>query len=205
MKTFGIISILCLLINPSFSQMIISTVADGESDIRWGSVSASGPNWGFYGQEIDLKEDSKLSSISVFIYDHKDHDETEATINFALWEMKERPSSQIFLSAPEKIEKKHVGGWIEYELPAPLSLKAGKYLIVVGQPKPQGFVAFGSQQRKEGYHGKAWNKAPLMGFTDGKEWLTIRDIVEKIGGAGQGINIEEMESHAVMMKVKLSE
>lgn len=195
------------LIHSTVSQKVYSLVEGG--DITWASASYFEPNWGFYGQEFELAEDSEVLSLSIYIYDHKNHNETKSKINFAVWSYDGQPSSEIYQSEAQSIRKDQVGGWMEYEFPTPLSLRAGTYFFAVGQPTIQGFVAFGSQKRTAAYSGKKWMRVPLPDreISDGSEWMNMRDLasaLEKMTGEG-GIDIEELENVALMMKIKLSE
>ncbi|MCB0629291.1 MAG: hypothetical protein KDD15_06160, partial [Lewinella sp.] len=126
MKVLSLLLFSFLFINSALSQQVYST-AEGEQ-ITWGSASFAGPSWGFYGQEIKLTEDFEVLSVSVYIYDHKDHDESKSQINFAVWSCGDGPSSELFLSEVQAIRKDQVGTWFEYKFPKPLILDAGTYL-----------------------------------------------------------------------------
>ncbi len=183
--------------------MIIENYNKDEK-ISWGSVSAQGANYGFYGQEFIFDKSQNLTSISVFIFDHLDHDETKSTINFSIWDFTARPNKELLLSDEIQIQENEVGNWKTYKLEKPFKIKKGKYLIAVGQPKIQGFVAFGNQNKKEGYQSKFWIKAPFGNFSKGKEWTNLAEIMRK---ANPNITQEELNTlgkACLMMKLELN-
>ena len=135
--------------------------------IYWGSLSAKIPNYGFYGQEFDIAEDTYLESISVYIYDHKKYVETKTSINFSILSLADVPEKVLFLSEAQQIEPDEVGSWKTYTFENPMKLKDGKYLFAVGQSRQYGFIAFGIGIVKSGYHNKFWIKS------DGREWFDL--------------------------------
>lgn len=205
MKALPVLLFALLGINAAVAQKVYSTTAGGQ--ITWGSASHLGPNWGFYGQEIELSGDADVLSVSVYLYDHQDHDETKSTLNFAVWQCDGKPTSEIYRSEAQTIQKDEVGAWLKHKFAAPLSLKGGTYLFAVGQSTVQGFVAFGGQTRKAGYTGKEWMKLPLPDISDGKKWMTIRDMVLAMGGTETaGLpDITALENNVLMMQVEFAE
>lgn len=125
------------------SDRLISSF-EVQDKVYWGSLSVHRPSAGFYGQQFSFDETVKLKSISVFVYDHPDHTETAASINFGVWVFDDRPTGEIYLSGPQTIRASEVGSWKTFEVPLDLDLEAGEYVIGAGQRDVQGFVAFGN-------------------------------------------------------------
>lgn len=130
----------CAVAEPISDRTISSF--DVQNKIHWGSLSAHRPSAGFYGQHFSFDRPVSLKSISVFVYDHPDHTETEASINFGVWAFDGGPTDEIYLSEPQTIRTSEVGSWKTFEFP--LDLEAGDYVIGAGQRYVQGFVAFGN-------------------------------------------------------------
>jgi len=181
------------------TQTIVANFQENQ-DIRWGSVSAQGPSFGFYGQEFTFSKNIKLKSISVFIFDHRDHDEAKSTVNFSIWGFNDKPSRELFRSDSIKVDSKEINGWKTYTFKKSKKLKKGKYLIGIGQPQIQGFVGFGMGTAKQGYKSKFWARMPFEGFSDGTKWLDMADTVKSMGASEEEIKM--MESAVVMMKLE---
>ena len=151
--------------------------------ITYGSLSAQGPNYGFYGQEFEFLKDVELLSFSVYIVQRPDHaDETKSTINYSIWSFEAMPKNEIFLSEPVNITQGEINNWKKFQLSTPLKLSKGKYLFAVGQSKIQGFVAFGNGIANDDYHSKLWAKTPQEGYSDGTKWF---DLLEAANYSGQ--------------------
>jgi len=181
------------------SQQIISNFQENQT-ISWGSVSAQGPSFGFYGQEFVFPENVEINAVSVYIFDHADHDETKASINFSIWSFDEKPVAEIFLSEAVQVTSDEIKGWKTYTFKMPLKLEKGKYLFGVGQPAIQGFVAFGNGSTKEGYKSNLWFKVPIEGFSDGTNWFKILEYLELAGVAEE--EKKAIEQAVVMMKIE---
>lgn len=179
---------------------IISTTIPG-SNILWGSVSAQEPGWGFYAVPIEIKDESDLISISAYIYDHADHDETQATINFAVWEFKEHPLRELFISSKLQVLKDEVDNWKELKLNVPLHLSKGKYLFAVGQSEKQGFIAFGQSQASKDVFDEGWLRGSILGsvgLPDG-EWISVTQLLKKMGVE----NTDSSKNVVNMLRIKL--
>ena len=125
------------------SDRVISSF-EVQDTVLWGSVSAQHPSAGFYGQYFSFARPISVKSISVFVYDHPDHAETEASINIGVWAFDKGPTDEIYVSGPQTIQSNEVGNWKTIEIPVELDLEAGEYVIGAGQEHIQGFVAFGN-------------------------------------------------------------
>jgi hypothetical protein len=85
--------------------------------VHWGSLSAHQPSAGFYGQLFSFDEPVILKSISVFVYDHPDHTETESSINFGVWAFDGGPTDEIYRGLwltrayPSRVDGS--SGWIQ--------------------------------------------------------------------------------------------
>lgn len=181
------------------SQQIISNFQENQA-IRWGSVSAQGPSFGFYGQEFVFPENVEIYAISVYIFDHADHDETKASINYSIWSFDEKPVAEIFLSEAVQVTGTEIKAWKTYTFKMPIKLEKGKYLFGVGQPEIQGFVAFGDGIAKEGHKSNFWLKMPMEGFSDGTNWYHLLELME-----GSELSDEEkktIEQAVLMMKIE---
>jgi hypothetical protein len=181
------------------SQQIISNFQENQT-ISWGSVSAQGPSFGFYGQEFVFPENVEINAVSVYIFDHADHDETKASINYSIWSFDEKPVAEIFSSEAVQVSSDEIKGWKAYTFKKPLKLEKGKYLFGVGQPAIQGFVAFGDGIAKEGYKSNFWCMMPLEGFSDGKNWFNILELMELAGVPEE--DRKKLEQAVVMMKIE---
>lgn len=134
----------CAAAEPISDRLISSF--EVQDTVLWGSLSAQHPSAGFYGQYFSFDRPTSLKSISVFVYDHPDHAEMEASINFGVWAFDKGPTDEIYLSGPQTIQTSEVGNWKTFEIPIELDLEAGEYAIGAGQEHVQGFVAFGNAQ-----------------------------------------------------------
>ena len=195
-----------ILLLSSCSTSKITTIENyqGNKDISWGSVSAQSPNYGFYGQEFEFQKNTKIESISVFVFDHEDYDETKATINFSIWEFEEKPMKELFISKKVEVLKNEIDNWKTYKFKKPFQLKKGKYLFAVGQPDLQGFIAFGNGLRKNGYSGSLWMKSPMGEIIDGTEWLTIVDIMKSLDPNVPDNQLIMFYEACVMMKLEIN-
>lgn len=202
MKTFYLILLLAGFARNLSSQQTITNFQENQS-ISWGSVSAQGPSFGFYGQEFVFTKNVKINAVSVYIYDHPVHDETKATINYTIWSFDNRPVKELFQSDAVQVTSNEVNGWKTYTFKKPKKLKKGKYLIGAGQPGIQGFVAFGDGVAKEGYNSRFWCMMPIEGYSKGKDWFNLLELMEEYG-----ITEEEktkIEQAVVMMKIDYKE
>lgn len=205
MKAFLLFSLFTLISCSVPKSLIIQNYNENENErIRWGSVSSQGENYGFYGQEFVFDKLQNLKSISVFIYDHPDHDETKSTINFSIWDFMERPNKELLVSNKIQIQENEVGNWKTYKLDKPFKIKKGKYLIAVGQTKKQGFVAFGNQSKKEGYQSKSWIKAPFGIFSKGEKWTSMDELMKNINPNITQEQLNTFDKSCVMMKLELN-
>lgn len=198
MKTTFLFLLLSGFVQNLLSQQTITNFQENQH-ISWGSVSAQGPSFGFYGQEFTFAKNVKINAISVYIYDHPDHDETKATINYTVWGFDDKPGKELFQSEAVQVAGNEVNGWKTYTFKKPKKLKKGKYLIGAGQPGVQGFVAFGDGVAKEGYKSRFWCMMPIEGYSDGKNWFNLLELMESFG-----IPEEEkvkIEQAVVMMKI----
>lgn len=134
----------CAAAEPVSDRLITSFQV--RDTVHWGSLSAHRPSAGFYGQHFSFDRPVSLKSISVFIYDHPDHSETDASINFGVWAFEKGPTEELYVSGPQAIQTSEVGSWKTFEIPVELDLETGEYAIGVGQTHFQGFVAFGNAQ-----------------------------------------------------------
>lgn len=182
------------------SQTTLSNFQENQT-ITWGSVSAQGPSFGFYGMEFTFTKTVRIESVSVFIVDRKSEDETKATINFTVWSIKDKPMKELFLSEALPIAGSEVDGWKTFKFKKPMKLKKGTYLFGVGQPEIQGFVAFGGGKALPGYTSRYWGKMAIEGFSNGKEWIDLTDIIEGMGASEADIKM--MKESVVMMKITL--
>ncbi len=203
MKTrFSILSLLlfCMLVN---AQTTLSNL----EEMDWQSYSEEEVSPGFYGQVFEIGEAAKLASISVYIFDHWDHDETQSTVNFEVYSFDGKPAGQMISSDPLKITEENLDGWLTFELPTPMDLSPGKYLVAVGQKETQGFVAFGTSRAHIAYEDRFWMKAPVADHFDGSSWFTLEDFIKKTDpeAAGQDIDYAEIEKYVLMMNVTLAE
>jgi hypothetical protein len=131
------------------SQTVVSNFQENKPVTWSGLWDGKEPSYGFYGQEFTFPNSIKLKSVSVFIFDHADFDESNATVNFSLWNFDNKPKTELFLSDAIKVEKSEINGWKTFTFKKPKKIKKGKYLVGIGQSKIQGFVAFGSGVAKQ--------------------------------------------------------
>ncbi len=181
------------------SQTIVTNFLENQP-IYWCSVSVDGPSPGFYGQEFSFEKTIKLKSISVFIVDRSKYDETNATVNFLVWGFDNKPTTELFQSDALNITKEEVGGWKTFTLKEPIDLNAGRYLIGIGQPQIQGYVAFGNGIAKQDYKSKIWGKMPIEGFSDGTEWFDLMEYSKTLGISEE--DLKKAESGVIMMKIE---
>ena len=204
MKCLTIIfsGVLFLFTNTLSAQKVL-TIENFQSnqDIRWGSVSAQEPNYGFYGNEFEFDKDVKIVSVSVFIYDHKDYDEKKATVNFAIWGFEEKPTNELFISDEVQVLENEINNWKTYQFQEPLRLKKGEYLFAIGQSKIQGFVGFGNGTKIEGYSSGMWMKSSMGFYSNGKKWINLIEIMESQNS--MEAQIESLKKGCVMMKVNV--
>lgn len=149
MKVFAFIIVVLtyVLWHPvSAADRTTSTIMsfDTGDALRWGSLSVHQPSSGFYGQRFFFDEDSALVSISIYIVDHSDFTETEATINFGIWQFQDRPDEELFVSESQRVRQSEVGTWKTFRFSEPFVLPAGPYVIGVGQTEAQAPIAFGN-------------------------------------------------------------
>ncbi len=181
------------------AQTIVTNFQENQT-IYWCSVSVDGPCPGFFGQEFSFEKSIQLKSISVFIVDHSKHDETNASVNFSVWNFDDKPTTEIFRSEAISIAKEEVNGWKTFVFKDSININAGRYLIGIGQSQIQGFVAFGSGFAKQDYKSKNWGMMPIEGFTDGTEWFDLIEISKKMGVSEE--DIKKAESGVLMMKLE---
>lgn len=203
MKSLLALICLSLFFQLAIGQTYISTV----EPIYWGSLSANEANYGFYGVEFEVEEDSRLIDISAFIVDLKDryNYDTLPTISFEVWTFEDRPVEQIFTSPELQVIQQDLDRWKRYDLAKPLDLSKGRYLVAVGQTHIQGFVAFGQSKRIKGYKSQVWIKGPFPGHYDGTEWFTGWELYEKIGEeiAYGKVDEEQFKENIVMLGIYL--
>lgn len=203
MKNSILIILMIWISNNLYGQVsTIQTHQDGHS-ISWGSVSAAGENYGFYGQSFTTSKPSKLHSISVYIFDHPDYKESEANINFSIWKILDNTKTEIYNSENISIQVEEVGGWKTYTFDDPPALEQGNYIAAVGQNEVQGFVGFGNGIRHETYEGDMWGKFPLDNSSNGKEWFLISDLIKKMNVDIDEFQLERFNNSCLMMKLEL--
>lgn len=171
---FSLLFFSCL--KTCFAQDTIINFKENQT-IKWGSLSAQKPNYGFYGQEFEFSTDIELHSFSVYIYNPPKHDETKSTINYSIWSFDTIPREEIFLSESVNIKTDEINNWKKYQFKTPFKLTKGKYLLAVGQSKVQGFVAFGNGIAKDTYQSKFWAKTPFEGYSDGTKWFDLMKVI----------------------------
>ena len=168
-RTFFLVLLSTLFYLRVYSQNILTNFIENQ-DTTWGSVSAEKPNYGFYGQEFTFAKNVVINSFSCFIIDHPKYDETQATVNFAVWSFNKKPIQELYLSPAQTIQSSELKNWKTYAFPKPIKLKKGTYLFAVGQSEIQGFVGFGGTVAKKGYENTFWMKSSMEGSFDGKTW-----------------------------------
>jgi len=89
-----------------------------------------------------------------------------------------------------------------YTFAEPLKLKKGKYLFAVGQPKIQGFVAFGNGVARDGYKSKGWTTMPMEGYSDGSKWFDIHQLLNSMPDFPEEQK-KEITNSTVMMKLEV--
>ncbi len=162
----------CAVAEP-ISERVISSF-EVRDKVHWGSLSAHQPSAGFYGQHFSFDEPVILESISVFVYDHPDHAETESRINFGVWAFDGGPTDEIYLSDPQIVQASEVGGWKTFEVPVDLELEAGQYVLGAGQRGVQGFVAFGNARAVSQAKRGLWLTTAYPSKVDGSSgWVQI--------------------------------
>ncbi len=102
------------------------------------------PSWyGYYGSEFFLQNPDTLTSIDVFIGQGSD---ASGTMNFTVGlfnEAGDSPDDEIFHSEEVPLDKNDIGNFKNYQLPEPLPLPAGRFVVATGQDTIQGVLAFG--------------------------------------------------------------
>lgn len=181
------------------SQTVVTNFQENQ-DINWLSVSAQGPGYGFYGQEFSSTKNVKLKAISVFIFDHAEHDETNSTVNFLVWSFDHKPLTELFRSDAIKVENNEINGWKTFTFKKPKKVKKGRYLVGIGQPKIQGFVAFGSGVAKQDHKSRKWAMMPIEGYADGTAWVNMTEIAKSAGASDE--QVTNMENSVIMMKLE---
>lgn len=133
---------------------------DNERDVGLG-FGFFDPSWyGYYGSEFVLIEADTLTNISVFINPNSE----TGTINFTVNAFEENnpiPELELYHSAPVKIGPLQINNWVNFQLPEPLALPAGRYVFAAGQDSLQGNIGFGFDNDNiysEGY----WDKSPVV-------------------------------------------
>lgn len=177
-----------------FSQAVISqNLISNVNLIGWGSISAQEPNYGFYGEEFEITEEVNLTRIAAFIVHVRNRYDSLnlPIINFEIWTFDKEPIDRIYISSEIQIEAKDLDHWKKHMLEKPLSLPEGRYLIAVGQPQVQGFVAFGQMKKKAGFTGQMWMKSPIGDHFDGSKWFTAWELYEKIGAEISDAEVDE--------------
>lgn len=187
----------CAAAEPISDRMMSSF--EVRDKVHWGSLSVHRPSAGFYGQYFSFDEPVILKSISVFVYDHPDYSETEASINFGVWAFNGRPTDEIYLSGPEIVQASEVGGWKTFEIPVYLELEAGQYVLGAGQRDVQRFVAFGNARAvSHAKHGH-WLTKDYPSRVDGSSgWI-------QISHAPQSVECPTAADCALMIRVNVAD
>jgi len=201
MKTTLFVFAILLVFNATAQRLVIENSKENE-EMRWGSVSAQKPNYGFYGQEFEFLNDVEIKSIAVYVYDHPEYNEEEATINYAVWSFDSIPQKELYLSDAVKVSGDEIGNWKTYVFPEPLKVKKGKYLFAVGQSEIQGFVGFGNGVAKDGYKSKGWTTMPIEGYSDGSEWFDMHQLLNSMPDISEEQK-KEITNSTIMMKVEV--